>query len=511
MTIFLPSPFSLRRALAAIFACALAAAAHAEETDPNTCNYLRGKTTPIRYSGPELSITIDGRINGAPAELLVNTGMDTMLTLTGVDRRGLKLYRTGLRARGIGGSVDIYSTDVAEFIAGPAHGTGLKMGVLGKTGPMPSYDGIVGVPFLLQTDLEFNLAEKKLNFFRGFGPACKTTYLAYWDPAAVVLPFERSSAPNPRFTVLLNGRKFSAVIDSGAPVSGISRDTAEAIGLDLNGPGVEKLGEASGIGAERVARWAATVDKLEIGNEAITRARLDVFDGNPGADLVLGADFLRSHRVLFAMSQQKLYFSYVGGPPLGRHKGIAPWVAREAEEGNADAQVVLASKYLQGEGVPRDLALALSWLEKAAATGSVDANIALGQALVMEGRHAQAMPYLRQALAKRPGERHAVLWLHAARLGIGEGALWRDELGVAFARDGKKAWPLPIARYYLGKIDRDRLLEEARDDPKRGQARTCLALLHIAAQLRSTGDADGANAALAQRSSCESPSSPATP
>lgn len=30
-------------------------------------------------------------------------------------------------------------------------------------------------------------------------------------------------------------------------------------------------------------------------------------------DMVLGADFLRSHRVLLAMSQQRMYFSYVGG------------------------------------------------------------------------------------------------------------------------------------------------------------------------------------------------------
>jgi len=30
-------------------------------------------------------------------------------------------------------------------------------------------------------------------------------------------------------------------------------------------------------------------------------------------DMILGADFLRAHHVLFAVSQQKLYFSYAGG------------------------------------------------------------------------------------------------------------------------------------------------------------------------------------------------------
>jgi predicted aspartyl protease len=502
MTIFSRSSL-LRRASAAMLACALAAAVHAEETDPKSCHYLRGKTAAIRYGGPGLGITMDGRINGAPAEFLVNTGASTtMLTLTGAEKRGLKLRDTLRAASGIGGNVRLYSTQVDEFIAGPAHSTGLTMSVLGEAGPRPSYDGFLGAPFLLQADLEFHLAAKTLNFFRGFGPSCKDTHLAYWDPAAVVVPFERSAEPNPRFPVLLNGRKFSAIINSSASVSGMTRDTAEAIGLDMDGPGVEKLDAASGIGEERVARWAATVDKLEIGNEAITHARLDVLDARLGADVVLGADFLRSHRVLFAMSQKNLYLSYVGGPTLGRRKGIEPWLAQEAEQGNPHAQLRLALMYGQGSGVARDLALSGSWLEKAAAKGSMEANTTLGQALVMESRHAQAIPYLRRALASWPGERYATLWLHAARLGNGEGALWLDELALAFARDDRDRWPHPIARYYLGKIDRDKLLEQAREDGENGQARTCLALLHISAKLRSTGDVDGAKAALAQRDAC---------
>lgn len=409
MTTFFPLS-SLRRALAAVLACSLAAAVHAEDTDPNNCHYVRGQTASLRYSGPMLGITMDGRINGAPAELLVNTGASTtMLTLTGTRRLGLKLMYTGKRASGVGGGAPVYTAQVDEFVVGPARSTGLSMDVLAAAGPRPSYDAMLGASLLLQTDLEFNLPAKTLNFFRGSGPSCKNLHLAYWDPAAVVVPLERGFVPNPRFPVLLNGRKFSAVISSGAAVSSMSRDTAEAIGLDLDGPDVEKLGEVSGIGKHRVARWAATVDKLEIGNEAITHARLDVIDASLDADLILGADFLRSHRVLFAMSQRKLYLSYVGGPTLAERKGIEAWIAQEAEAGNTDAQLVLAAMYSHGQRVPRDLALARSWLEKAGAKGNVDANAALGQSLVRAGQHAQAMPYLKQALAKRPGDRHATL------------------------------------------------------------------------------------------------------
>jgi hypothetical protein len=41
------------------------------------------------------------------------------------------------------------------------------------------------------------------------------------------------------------------------------------------------------------------------------RAR-DALDDQP--EMILGADFLQSHRVLFANSQRRLYFSYTGGP-----------------------------------------------------------------------------------------------------------------------------------------------------------------------------------------------------
>jgi hypothetical protein len=42
-------------------------------------------------------------------------------------------------------------------------------------------------------------------------------------------------------------------------------------------------------------------------------------DASVGAlpvDMLLGADFLRTHRILFAMSQDRLYMSYLGGDPF---------------------------------------------------------------------------------------------------------------------------------------------------------------------------------------------------
>ncbi|VXC52334.1 aspartyl protease family protein [Massilia sp. 9I] len=499
------SPTFLHVLTAAVLGYALLAPAHAQqEDDPKRCRYVKIETIPIRYAGTGMNITMEGRIDGSPASLLVNLGADlTALTHTGTSRRDLTLWSTGASARGVGGYSRLYSAKLKEFVAGPTRSTRLTMPVIGDFGSPPSYDAMVGAPFLLQADLEFDLANKKLNFFRPTN--CRDTFLAYWDPAAVEVPFETSwsDSPNPRFTVRLNGKKFRAMIGSGSGVSAITRSAAEEIGLKLDGPGVERLNDITGVGDDRVARFAVVVDKLEIANETITNARIGVLDtGNLGADVILGADFLRSHRVLFAMSQQKLYISCTGGAPLGHNKVVEPWLAQEADEGNADAQMSLALRYRFGYGVAQNMALARSWLEQAAANGSPEANQAMGQSLLSAGRYAPAAAHLRRALDARPGERHGALALHAARLGSGEGELGKRELAQAFARNDDE-WPGPIARYYLGKINRDKLLEEARDDRKLGQARTCLALLHIAAQLRSQGDEAGAKAALEQRSNCQ--------
>lgn len=509
--------FSLpcRRAAVALLFGALLAPAQAQQAEPEVCRFIKIAGIPVEYTGPGLGITMEGSIDGTPARLLVDTGASlTALTYTGAERRGLKLWSNGTVGRGIGGYTRIHGARIKEFVAGPTRSVNASMQVIGAFGSPPAEDAILGAHFLLQTDFEIFLAEKRLSFFRPV--KCGDTPLAYWDTPTVVIPFEdsHSRSPNPHFTVLLNGARMRAMIDTGASVSVVTLAAARRTGFRLDGPGVERLEDMTGIGERRVARWGAVFDKLQIGEEAITQAQLGVLDTDDSSvDLILGADFLRSHRVLFAMSQSKLYLSYVGGPPLGQRKGIEPWLAKEAEGGNADAQMVIGSMYTNGQGVPRDTAQARAWLEKAAANGSPEANIALGQGLVLKGRHAQAVPYLRRALDRRPGERKGALWLHAARLGSGEGELGRRELALAFTHDDDQ-WPGPVARYYLGKIDRDRLLEEARDAgdaQEPAQARTCLALLHIGAQLRSQGDAAGARTVLEQRSNCLAPRSAGAP
>jgi predicted aspartyl protease len=470
----------------------------AQTVDPNRCMYINVATLPLKYSGPDLGITTEGRIDGKPATLLVDTGAwHSVLTRTGAERHKLRLRHSNESARGVGGYTRIYNARVKEFATGPAVMQGGYLRVIGDTASPPSHDGIAGAPFLLQADLEFSLATKEIRFFRPRN--CDKQFLAYWDENAVEVPFESSfsTSPNPEFNVLVNGKKFRAIIDSGAAFTVFTLDGAKRAGLKLDAPGVERAGSVSGVGTERVARWTAVFDTLQIGAEIIRNAEVGVIDtDNLRVDLLLGADFLRSHRVLFAMSQEKLYISYIGGEPLGQRRKIEAWMQQEADAGNADAQLHLAMMYMSRKHADADQAK--TWMERAAAGGSPQANAMTGQRLLRQGRHQEAAERLRKAVDTLPSARHTALWLYAARAHTGQAELGKRELAAVFEHEIDE-WPGPIASYYLGKMDEEELLEEARDDGKRAKANVCLARMHIAERRAFEGDSARLEAARAQQ------------
>lgn len=489
-------------------AAVLCTSAHAAD-DGDSCHYIQVAELPLRYTGPSLQLTTDGTIDGVPGPMLVDTGAAfSSLSRTGTEKRGLWLSGTGRYANGIGGLSRLYTTKLREFSIGPAKTGKVQMWVVGDTGSAPTFDAIVGAPFLLQADMELSLAEKKMRFIRGEGCDDKS-FLGYWGGQIFEIPFERHTddSPNPHFTVEVNGQKMEAMIDSGAHATSITARAAKRAGLELGAPGSMRLGHSVGVGSERVPTWG-TRAKLKIGAETVENAEIGVIetDRPTGVELLLGDDFLRAHRVLFAMSQKKLYISYVGGEPFKHRRALEPWLVQEAESGNADAQLVLASIYGNGTGVPRDLQQADTWLQKAAASGSPEANLQLGRKLMIQRQFDEAATRLRGALDKLPAERNGALWLYLVRLQSGQPDLGRQELEKAFARSDSDDWPRPVADFFLDRIDQARLLKLAADDARLASQRTCSATGHMIELYRARDDKAHADPAIASwREQCAPP------
>jgi hypothetical protein len=143
-------------------------------------------------------------------------------------------------------------------------------------------------------------------------------------------------------TVAINGKPVRAELDSGASYSVLSRADAARLGVTPESPGVVAGGCVTGEGKRQIDSWIGLFESFAIGNEIIRNPRIRFADlwqyttytetgsrlparfaGQP--DMLLGADFLRAHRVLIARSQRKMYFTHAGGTvfPIKPSKGCS--------------------------------------------------------------------------------------------------------------------------------------------------------------------------------------------
>lgn len=489
--------------------------AHADEAP--RCTYVEVADMPLKYVGQGLVPAVDGVIDGAPAVMLVDTGaFDTQLTMNAVAKRDLVMHMTGRYVEGIGGSSRLYAARIGEFAIGPVKSVRkrLDLYVIGETSFTPAFDALVGAPFLLQADMEFDLRAKHMKFFRPQN-CSRDTPLNYWKEETVVLPFEfsRSDSPNPHFTVLVNGKEMDAMIDTGAANSFLTLRGAKKLGIDVKGADVTRLGDTGGVGSDRASHWTAPIKSVQIGGETIGGAELSIVDvqSQLEAELLLGQDFLRAHRVLFAMSQRKLYIAYLGGDVFSRRTGLEPWMLQEADGGNADAQYALAYMLNTGRGAPRDPKQAQAWLEKAAAAGQPNANLNLGRQQMLHGKVDEAIPKLRAALDQLPAERLGPLWLYNARVRKGQAELAKTELAASVKKQRNDDWPAPIADFYLGKLDEAGLLDIAAKDKQAAHARTCMATSYMAEWHAAREEKPQAEALLAKLHAECRPAKPAAP
>jgi predicted aspartyl protease len=483
--------------------------AHAADADPPRCRYAKAVDLPIRYVGRYLQPAVDGSVNGTPATLFIDTGSEfTALTMTAVAKRDLSLRPTGIRASGVGGMSRVYAAHVKQLGIGAIKiDKRMDLAVIGDTAEPPEFDVLVGAPFLLMLDLMLDLRDKKLAMYRPQN--CEKADLLLWEENTVVLPFKYTNPdkPNPHFTVIVDGKKMDTIIDSGASRSFMSLDAAKRIGFDPKSPTALRLGESSGVGSERAARWTMPVKTVEIGGEKIMDAELGVVDAQGDIpDLLLGQDFLRAHRVLFAMGQEKLYFAYLGGDVFVRGGALEPWMRAEASAGNADAQFALANMFNTGRGAPRDPQQGRIWMDQAAASGQPNAVLTVARREMLAGRVADAIPKMRTALDQLPADRYGPLWLYLARVRNGEADLARTELQAALKKQQDDEWPYPVAQFYLGKWDADKVMREAADDKRQAYNRGCQARSLMAEWQDAHGNQDKAAALREElRSQCAAP------
>jgi predicted aspartyl protease len=271
-------------------------------------------------------------INGATGWFLVDTGAVSSIMFGGAARGfGLHQFADGhVQFLGVGGSQDAEYTVVKDFALSDTKVKDVKFYVIGSKGSAAEA-GILGRDFLSHFDLEFDLANKALRLWKS--EHCGDQSLAYWTKTPGGTDLDNNDvAQQYNVKMSINGRAIEAILDSGATTSVVTSDAASAAGLRPADVALEK-GKSSGIGEHLVDTRIATFDRVDIGTEQIKHARLEVADlfgdnkemetgsvlpqrihMRDEPDMLLGADFLRSHRVFVAADQHMMYFTYSGGP-----------------------------------------------------------------------------------------------------------------------------------------------------------------------------------------------------
>lgn len=317
------------------------------ENATTSCRYTNFATFAVKQING--FVTIGGSMNGNAAAMMFDSGSQrTQITRRAAEKLGLALSHSNAYGIGLGGESMSYTTRLDDFSFGKLAWRGVRLGVLWDIDKSFTYDVLVGADILFHQDVEISMANRQIKFFEP--NACDQSFLAYWDENAASTPMHAIAPDDLRqvVTVQINGKEVSALIDSGASTSIIDLAAAARAGITTQSPGVAVLGSGGGVGKHRSQIWQAQFQSFAIGEEIISNPKICIMDLYGAArsdsnhvaatntmlhdqpEMVLGADFLRTHRLLFALSQKRLYFSYLGGQVFGTSSK-----ARVAEEAAA--------------------------------------------------------------------------------------------------------------------------------------------------------------------------------
>lgn len=292
-------------------ACFLPSLASAQSPGAG-CEMNELKTLPLEFSGDGLPI-VEASINGTATSALLDLGQShaTSLNKKTLERLGVNVRSLDTNFPG----VFVMSALIDHFAIGAVEYK--KSWFTVEDFPNEVIGARIGANQLLSTDLELALEHGYIKYFKPAG--CFRAKLAYWDPKAVSVPTERDQRKRdlrPWFKVRINGKDILAVLSTATEYSYLDQLTAQRMGLTPESPGATREDPVTGWRERRHPVWTVPVPDMSIGELKVSGFEVRLMDLDlSGEVLVLGADFLRSHRVYIAMSQNRIYFTPVKATP----------------------------------------------------------------------------------------------------------------------------------------------------------------------------------------------------
>jgi predicted aspartyl protease len=286
---------------------------------------------------------IDAMIGDKQVGLLVDTG-GGMSALTKRAVRELNLQTgqyvnsdgTILTLKDVRGQTEALQVRLPSITLGRIHQEGVYFMVLpgeDNSGPeVEIFGGILGTDVLRNVDVELDFAANKINLIAP--NQCGGTVVYWQAPAVAVVPITLDRFGQLTFRMDLDGRRVTAMLDTGASDTILNLDTARrTFRIDVNGPDVEKVGELTGGYSASVYRRrfnSLAFEGVTVSNPMIVMMPNLMGNANPSAprtgsiiredrnglpDVILGMNVLRQMHAYIAYRDRRLYLTAADPQP----------------------------------------------------------------------------------------------------------------------------------------------------------------------------------------------------
>jgi hypothetical protein len=279
------------------------------------CQVQSRAAVPLEIGSRHAMVTV--QVNGQPARFILDTGAErTMVTVAAVQRLGLDLDQwTGTTVMGIGGLVQHQNAIPRSLTLGGValrHPTVLHDSTL-AVGPLPissfdgqRIDGLLGRDFLSAFDLSLDIPARRLTLYDVRD--CQGAFLPWTTPYRMIaaLPADRKALVIP---TQLDGVWMRTLIDTGAGTSILTAVGISRLGLSPASLAADPVALAHGVGNRPVPVRLHRFGWLDVGGGRTPAPTLLVAEVRvvPIVDLVLGDDWLQSHRVWLSYSTLQVF------------------------------------------------------------------------------------------------------------------------------------------------------------------------------------------------------------
>jgi hypothetical protein len=187
------------------------------------------------------------------------------------------------------------------------------------------FSGILAADYMGRYDIELNFAGGKMNYF---SPDHCEGKVVYWPAAAIAAVPMRFVDHHLNLDVTLDGHKFKAMIDTGAPETTLTMAEAKRVfgvtAEDRDKPFehvFQKLSfEGLEVGNPHIAIIADKTGSRDPNNSLVTGSRLHRIDDADSSDpvMLIGMNILSKLHLYIAFNEQKIYVTPASAPQAAK-------------------------------------------------------------------------------------------------------------------------------------------------------------------------------------------------